>query len=308
MIGSGAQLFDRFNTITIRADSSADKLTVYSNSDCTGLTAQAKASNNIDKLDYRASVAVGSEDGERVRIEGKQIFIESVMSEIGISVSTYAKGSAIYAKDIKATNVMTADLNAYTTVAGTDLIGHDGARVTASTQPNYRYRNIDVVSRTQLNAAGNSYAISNPVITAKSILSITGDCTYTGSDLVAGTYALDDDRVSNELKTGGFIIQHEDDDSYELNIWEKSDITDLTLFLGDAAGGIFIDIYNAEDGTVAVREVGVRREEQIWSFEGDSITYSTSCPERQVCTERTLPETYTRTTATITIIRARSTE
>ena len=119
----------------------------------------------------------------------------------------------------------------------------------------------------QLNAIGDAYAKSK-VITREAATVTVQDLIYKGASIRIDNREITGDRILHEEHTGGFIHKHTSDQS---KFQSSSSITvkDITLYLGDAAAGVFIDVSEKS----GVRQVGIRNEEQIWMEAGSTLTF-----------------------------------
>ncbi|MCR4682358.1 MAG: hypothetical protein K5647_03385, partial [Clostridiales bacterium] len=268
-IGSGVVIEDRFNKVNVRADASVGFLNMRGYADCSGMAVRPYT-ENILKNTLTAIVNVGA-SGKKTKIEGRYVNVNAVIGKLNENVYAYAKGAS-FGADIDAINDVTSNLSATTNVKNTDIIGHDGAVITASTQPEYEEANIRAEARVQLNAVGDAFAKGIMKTTANTSLSIRDDFTYTGANLLVDTYNLSSGRIVNARKTGGFAKLHTSTEGSYFISSGSPVIVNPTLYLGDAAGGIYIDI-SKHNGMITIRQVGVRREAMIWSASDSLISF-----------------------------------
>ena len=84
-----------------------------------------------------------------------------------------------------------------------------------------------------------------------------------GASFLVDTENMTKDRVNNERKTGGFIYR-ETRGGTTFNSKGEPVINAPTLYLGDAAAGMYIDV-SEHKGQLLIREVGVKNEDPVAS-------------------------------------------
>jgi hemolysin-type calcium-binding region len=252
---------NRFGTVTIRANASQNGVVTNSSADCSGLGVAPDVHNQAT-IELNSDVSIRNVQV----IEGRYVYINAVLKKLDVYSYGYAKGSGLGAK-IDAMNDLTVSLTANTRVEGVTVIGHDGAVINATSEPDYLDANVHTDARVQLNAIGDAYAKSK-VITREAATVTVQDLTYKGASIRIDNRKITGDRIRHEEHTGGFIRKHTSDNS---DFQSSSSITvkDITLYLGDAAAGVFIDVSEKS----GVRQVGIRNEEQIWMEAGSTLTF-----------------------------------
>ena len=190
--------------------------------------------------------------------------------EVDIYTYTYAKGSALGAAVNALSNpetTLTADVN----IAGADITGHDSLHIYASTQPAYRDANIDVRATIQLNAAGEALARAGGSTTAHSNTVLGSGVILRGATVAVTRYGFDGGRIRRDARKGGFIIK-ETSTSHPFTSDGTVAVNGGTaLYLGDAAGGVYIDI-SEHKGQLTVREVGVKEPDSYYTVNGNTVT------------------------------------
>jgi hypothetical protein len=154
-VNNGVSIFNRYNNINIRTDSSQNGLSVYGSADASGLGAAPDVKNDV-RLTLNSVINLG-QGGSKVEIEGRRVYVGARIAELSENVYAYAKGAAVGA-DVDATNNTTHHINATTNVSSVTMIAHDDAKLYASTAPAYKKENIRSESRVQLNAIGEAIA------------------------------------------------------------------------------------------------------------------------------------------------------
>ena len=252
---------NRFGTVTIRANASQNGVVTNSSADCSGLGVAPDVHNQAT-IELNSDVSIRNVQV----IEGRYVYINAVLKKLDVYSYGYAKGSGLGA-NIDAMNDLTVSLTANTRVEGVTVIGHDGAVINATSEPDYLDANVHTDARVQLNAIGHAYAKSK-VITREAATVTVQNLIYKGASIRIDNREITGDRILHEEHTGGFIRKHTSDES---KFQSSSSITvkDITLYLGDAAAGVFIDVSEKS----GVRQVGIRNEEQIWMEAGSTLTF-----------------------------------
>lgn len=252
---------NRFGTVTIRANASQNGVVTNSSADCSGLGVAPDVHNQaVINLESNVNIQNVKE------IEGRYVYINAVLKKLDVYSYGYAKGSGLGA-NIDAMNDLKVSLTANTRVEDVTVIGHDGAVINATSEPDYLDANVHTDARVQLNAIGHAYAKSK-VITREAATVTVQSLTYKGASIRIDNRKITGDRIRHEEHTGGFIRKHTSDNS---DFQSSSSITvkNITLYLGDAAAGVFIDVSEKS----GVRQVGIRNEEQIWMEAGSTLTF-----------------------------------
>ena len=217
-----------------------------------------------------ADVVIAGTAGELVIIEGRDVEIIARNGEVDIYTYTYAKGSALGAAVNALSNpktTLTADVN----IAGADITGHDSLHIYASTQPAYRDANIDVRATIQLNAAGEALARAGGSTTAHSNTVLGSGVILRGATVAVTRYGFDGGRIRRDARKGGFIIK-ETSTSHPFTSDGTVAVNGGTaLYLGDAAGGVYIDI-SEHKGQLTVRQVGVKEPDSFYTTAGNTVT------------------------------------
>ena len=252
---------NRFGTVTIRANASQNGVVTNSSADCSGLGVAPDVHNQAT-IELNSDVSIRNVQV----IEGRYVYINAVLKKLDVYSYGYAKGSGLGA-NIDAMNDLAVSLTANTRVEGVTVIGHDGAVINATSEPDYLDANVHTDARVQLNAIGDAYAKSK-VITKEAATVTVQDLIYKGASIRIDNRKITGDRILHEEHTGGFIRKHTSDKS---KFQSSSSITvkNITLYLGDAAAGVFIDVSEKS----GVRQVGIRNEEQIWMEAGSTLTF-----------------------------------
>ncbi|MEE0756887.1 hypothetical protein [Allofournierella sp.] len=268
-IGKNALIRARFSTVNIFADASQAGVETNVSADASGLGVAPNSTANVNtSLD--AGVVIAGTAGERVVIEGRDVEIIARNGELDIYTYTYAKGSALGAAVNAISNpktTLTADVN----IAGADITGHDSLHIYASTQPAYRDANIDVRATIQLNAAGEALARAGGSTTAHSNTVLGSGVILRGATVAVTRYGFDGGRIRRDARKGGFIIK-ETSTSHPFTSDGTVAVNGGTaLYLGDAAGGVYIDI-SEHKGQLTVREVGVKEPDSYYTVNGNTVT------------------------------------
>ncbi|MCR4683600.1 MAG: hypothetical protein K5647_09755, partial [Clostridiales bacterium] len=270
VIGSGVSILNRFGTVAIRSNASVGSLLVRSSADCSGLGTRPDVTNTVNN-DLTSGITIGTENGAETVIEGRYVYVNARISELDEYIYAYAKGASLGA-EIYAINKVKSYLNANIETEKLHVIGHDLTEIISSTQPEYvSGGNIHSYARVQLNAIGKALAKGSVYTEPTTKLHIGENFTYTGANLRVRTENMTESRVTNDRKTGGFIDRDTSREGSDFKPSGKPVMVSPTLFLGDAAAGIYIDI-SERNGSTLIREVGVKNEDAVDSMNENSVT------------------------------------
>ncbi len=270
-ISKNALVRARFSAVNIYADASQAGVQTNVSADASGLGVAPNSTANVNtSLD--ADVVIAGTAGEPAVIEGRDVEIIARNGEVDIYTYTYAKGSALGAAVNAISNpktTLTADVN----IAGADITGHDSLHIYASTKPAYRDANIDVRATIQLNAAGEALARAGGSTTAHSNTVLGSGVTLRGATVAVTRYGFDRGRIRRDARKGGFIIK-ETSTSHSFTSDGTVAVNGGTaLYLGDAAGGAYIDI-SEHKGQLTVRQVGIKEPDSYYAVNGNTVTLS----------------------------------
>ena len=131
-----ATLRNRFGTVNIKADSSADNVDSNGSTDASGLGTAPNANVNNTVI-LTANVKIMGRDNAPAVIEGTIVNIVSYIGTLYVNGHAYSKGSSLGA-DVDATSDQSISLKAHTTVDYADVTAHDRADGQTSTPPSSR--------------------------------------------------------------------------------------------------------------------------------------------------------------------------
>ena len=266
------KLQNRFGTVNIKADSSADNVDSVGSTDASGLGTAPNASVN-NSVTLTAKVVIEGKAGAPATIEGTIVNIVSYIGTLYVNGHAYSKGSSLGA-DVDATSNQTISLTAQTTVDYADVTAHDRADIYASVKPEYRSSNIRYYAAVQLNAVGHGKAKSAGAVTRSAETIIGSGFIYRGAQVTITSYDFDKGRIECNLRDRGFIYHESDQtNSFGGDIQSTTVADGATFYLGDAAGGMFVDIaYTGESGgKIIVRQAGVRQSD-FYGDDGSTVT------------------------------------
>lgn len=178
---SQVKLQNRFGTVNIKADSSADNVDSVGSTDASGLGTAPNASVN-NNVTLTAKVVIEGKAGTPATIEGTIVNIVSYIGTLYVNGHAYSKGSSLGA-DVDATSNQTISLTAQTAVDYADVTAHDRADIYASVKPEYRSSNIRYYAAVQLNAVGHGKAKSAGAVTRSAETIIGSGFIYRGAQL-----------------------------------------------------------------------------------------------------------------------------
>ena len=270
-IGENVLIRARFSQVDICADASQTGVATNVSADASGLGVAPNSTANVN-TNLDADVIVGKTGGELAVIEGKDVEIIARNGEVDIYTYTYAKGSALGAAVNAISNPKTT-LRADVRIDGADITGHDNLHIYASVKPAYRDANISVHAIIQLNAVGEALAKAGGATNASSNTILGSGVTLRGAVVAVTRYGFDGGRIRRDARKGGFIVK-EAVASHSFSSGGTVSVSgDTVLYLGDAAGGIYIDI-SEHKGQLTVREVGVKNPDKFYEQNGNVITFS----------------------------------
>ena len=139
-VAAGAKLTDRYNTLSVYADSSLGSYSASVEVNTSGLGVRPKATVNTD-VDLAAEVTIAGGSSNKAILEGRYVNIESLVSSLYIYSYTYANGKALGA-DVDANTQMNVNISSGVNVSYAAITGHDKTGIAASAQPAYRTHNI----------------------------------------------------------------------------------------------------------------------------------------------------------------------
>jgi len=270
-IGAGVSIQDRFNTVNIYSNASIDSFVAKVEVNTSGLGVRPYSYANTD-VDLVSKVTIAGSSGSLASIEGRYVNIKSMIGELYVYTYTYANGKALGA-DVDAKTDMDIYITSETKVSYASITGHDNTYIAASSKPAYRSANIYGVATARLNAIGEAVArvdINGKITTTTAIQS---GVKLIGAKIVVTKATYDNDRTEDKRNTSGFIVKKKRG-SEDLEFESSAAVANGTeLHLGDAAGGIFIDISGSENN-YTVRQVGLKNETSIWTITGESILFT----------------------------------
>ncbi len=270
-IGENVLIRARFSQVDICADASQTGVATNVSADASGLGVAPNSTANVN-TNLDADVIIGKTGGELAVIEGKDVEIIARNGEVDIYTYTYAKGSALGAAVNALSNPKTT-LRADVRIDGADITGHDNLHIYASVKPAYRDANISVHAIIQLNAVGEALAKAGGATNALSNTILGSGVTLRGAVVAVTRYGFDQGRIRRDARKGGFIVK-EAVASHSFDSGGTVSVSgDTVLYLGDAAGGIYIDI-SEHKGQLTVREVGVKNPDKFYEQNGNVITFS----------------------------------
>ncbi len=272
-IGSGTSITNRFNAVNIYAEASMKRSETITSVDTYGLGVRpyAHADSNLKLV---SAVNITGLSGSLVTIEGRYVNIEAYVGELSDYAYAYASGEALGA-NVDAYADMGGDgvsIDANAKLEYATITGHDGIKISSAVQPAYNGESIYANAVGRLNAVGKGFAtaeidghVNNSTVVGKGVTLIGTGITVERHGFAAG----DADYAAT---MSGFIIKK----SYGYNTLTISNTASiengLVLHLGDAAGGVHIDIYEV-NGEVRIRAVGVRNDAQNWVIGSETITF-----------------------------------
>ena len=261
---------DRFNTVSIYADASLNSLTAMVEVNTSGLGVRPYAQVNTD-VDLASSVNITGTSTAKTVIEGRYVNIESMIGHLYVYSYTYANGKALGA-DVDADTNMFVNIYSDVAVTHASITGHDKIYIAASARPAYRSKNIYGVATARLNAIGEAVAAVDIDGVIDADAQIKTGVALIGANIQVTYNKYNADRTSDKRNTSGFIFKHKSGDN-DLSVTGGASVASGTeLHLGDAAGGIYIDISGTENN-YTVRQVGIKNENQIWTISGDTISF-----------------------------------
>ncbi|MDP3447996.1 MAG: hypothetical protein Q8S22_08055, partial [Eubacteriales bacterium] len=269
-IGSGVLIQDRFNTVSIYADASLKNLSASVEVNTSGLGVRPYAQANTD-VDLSSGVNITGTSASKAVIEGRYVNIESMIGQLYVYTYTYANGKALGA-DVDADTNMNVDITSALSMTYASVTGHDKIYIAGSARPAYRTYNIYGIATARLNAIGEGVAAVDIDGTINAKAEINTGVTLIGADIFVTHNDYNGDRTEDKRNTSGFIYKHKSGDN-DLNVTGSASVAPSTaLHLGDAAGGIYIDISGTENN-YTVRQVGNKNESQIWTISGETISF-----------------------------------
>ena len=271
-MGNGVKITDRFNTVTIRSNASQNGLDTYGSADCSGLGVDPDVRNH-GNIKLSSEVVLGDSalggSGDDV-IEGRYVNVLSTIGELDVYTYGYAKGKG-FGADIDSLNNVDVSVASKVDIKNPlKVTGHDGSLIEASSVPAHRSANIDSFARVQLNAIGYAVAASENNINFETNVNIADGFSYTGAELTVDVQKFNDGAFYRDtLETGGFIVRTRDPSNTRSSRGQAV-MGKTELNLGDAAGGIYVDI--SDRG--GVREVGVRTPNSYYRLNGDTYEFT----------------------------------
>ena len=272
------EIRDRFGTIKINALSGMKYVENYAYVEASGLGNEpnAYAELTVDSAD--TCVNIGKIDGTHVNIEGKYVYILAKIDKLYLDNYSDSTGNALGTNIDAESAFKNSCLMTKVDVDNLTLIGHDIADIRSSANPvynrDYDGLNIYAYARVQLNAVGDAYANTSGNIYTQANTNVGSHFTYRGANLTIDAEKFDSYKYSFVTRKGGFIYKHESNGATLTDDRLIYVASDSTYYLGDAAGGIYIDIYEGSDGKVYLREVGVGNPTGYYT-PGDTIQFRT---------------------------------
>ena len=270
-IDPGVAIRDRYNTLSIYADSSLNSFSASVEVNTSGLGVRPHSTVNAN-IDLTSTVTIAGSSADKAILEGRYVNIESLVSSLYLYSYTYANGKALGA-DVDADTSMDVNITSTTALSHVNITGHDKIYIAGSARPAYRTNNIYGVATARLNAIGEGVARVDISGDIDSTATVGTGVSLTGALVVVTHNNYDRDRADYKRNTSGFIYKHKEGD-FTLHISGSASVAPGTeLHLGDAAGGIHIDI-SGTSGSYLVRAVGIKNDSQIWTISGGSINFN----------------------------------
>ncbi|MEN6340037.1 MAG: hypothetical protein ABFD03_07915, partial [Clostridiaceae bacterium] len=269
-VGEGVSIQDRYNSVKLISDASLNNLssTVEVNTSGLGVRPLAEANTTVN---LTSSVTIAGDSASKAVIEGRYVNIESLVGSLYVYSYTYANGKALGA-DVDADTDMDITIASSVTLSHASVTGHDSTYIAASARPAYRTNNIYGVATARLNAIGEAVANVSIYGSIRSTTTVSGGVSLIGASITVTENEYNDDRTDYKRNTSGFIVKRKTGGN-DLSVSGSASIASGTqLHLGDAAGGIHIDISGTE-GSYLVRQVGLKNEAQIWTISGETISF-----------------------------------
>lgn len=263
-----AKITDTFGTVQIWADASLDELNTYGYAYASGLGAEpnAKAKDNIS---LRPVVTIKGSGSYTCEITARNVEIHTKTTKLGIESFSEASAKA-FGANVDAETDLDVTLDGDVTIENARLRAYDSLNVTASSAPEYSTHNIFGRSKIFLGAIGHGVAkvdmdiVSNNDVTVKSGVAIHGASVTLRGMAYSGT-------SDYKRDTSGFTVkQKKGNVNRTFNAGTSVD-SNTRFYIGDAAAGIVIDIYESE-GKTLVRQVGIKDEKSIWIISADKVT------------------------------------
>ena len=241
-------ILDRYNTVNIRSDASGRRISTTGSSDMGGFSAKPDTSTYTN-LTLKAGII--ENEAVMLTVEARKVLITACNGELEVTENAYAKGSAAFG-DVDSRVHFTAYLDTKVYLENADITGHERFQAQASSNPSaINGDNIDILSRMKLDAAGEGTAHYVVKIYPTAVVDIAPGFTYRGAEFIATRSLIKESRINYRARTSGFATQKKDPSyKYEPDGYVKANSP--VLYLGSAAGGIWIDI-----SARAVRWVGL---------------------------------------------------
>ncbi|HWP21633.1 MAG TPA: hypothetical protein VN417_02730 [Candidatus Cryosericum sp.] len=269
-VGAGVSIYDRYNTVKLVSDSSLNNLssTVEVNTSGLGVRPLSEANTTVT---LNSNVTLTGSSASKIVIEGRYVNLESLVGSLYIYSYTYANGKALGA-DVDADTDMNIHIASAVSLTNASVTGHDKTYIAASARPAYRSNNIYGVATARLNAIGEAVANVSIYGGISSTTAVNSGVVLTGADINVTHTDYNASRTDYKRNTSGFIVKRKTGGN-DLNVSGSASVASGTkMQLGDAAGGIHIDI-SGTAGNYVVRQVGIKNEAQIWSISDGSITF-----------------------------------
>lgn len=287
LVGS-AKITDTFGTVHIWADAAMNRFYSKAYAYASGLGAEPSATV-IDVLSLVGLVKVTGTSDTPAELTARNLEIHTRNTKLNIESFAEASGKA-FGANVDAKSELTVLLNA-TAVFGTNgepekdsdnvnkwnkvtdsgviisnalLRGYDYVNITASSAPEYRARNIYGHSKIFLGAIGEGTARTDQLIVSNNSVALgSGVTVYSANATIraiqfSGT-------TDYKKETSGFVKQTKAGKETKQFLTSTTVNSGTKFYIGDAAAGIVIDIYQ-KDGKTQVRQVGIKDERSIWTI------------------------------------------
>ncbi len=270
-----AAITNPFGTVHIWSDGSLTGYETNAKASAKGIGAEpdAKGENNIN-LTSQVIIDGGKANGAELTARNLEIHSRTTQMEVEAKTESVGKAAGL---NVDANTQVDVIFTTGTSVANALLRGYDKVNITTSSSPDYDSRNIYAYAKMHLGGIGHGVAEADLDITH-----------YYTTDLLSGVtiYAAQANIQSSSYDGGGQVHQNssgafEQEDKGDVTRYFQGDEehpvgtrvnSGTRFYIGDAAAGIRIDVYE-KHGATQIRQVGIKDEKKIWTISGSTILF-----------------------------------
>ena len=266
-VSGGTKIINTFGNVHIWADASMYDLDAYAKSVTKGLGGRPYAKSNTDVY-LTAMTDIEGSASNPAMITARYIDIDAGTSQLDIKGDSHASIKALGA-NVDGITELLVNIDVDTEVSGAVLRGYDRINVTSTSAPASRTNNVYGHAYAYLGAIGHGTAWVRLDFDAATNTTIGSNVTMYGADVNIHNEVFSG-KVDFARDIGGFI--HKDRDGYQYidSVTGQSVANGTKFYIGDAAAGIVIDIYEKNSAT-HVRHVGLKNEQSIFTILADKV-------------------------------------